>query len=159
MFDIEKITSSKDTTQPEAKSSDIVIDQCSVETNHERRRDDCGRHWSHRWLFWYSKKEQKTWSASWAHLGPLSGLFSLVVVAGSLVAAIAILLGSNNSNVDAWPTPPSTFVAIFTAIGNLGVRYALAQGVLVTWWLRACEGSTLSRLQVDWRAGTGIRGE
>lgn len=106
-----------------------------------------------------SNKEQKVWSPTWVHFGPLSGLFSLCIVARSLVAATAILIGSNDSNVDAWPTPPSTFVAIFTAIGNLGVRYALAQGVLVTWSLRAYEGSTLSRLQMDWRAGTGVRGE
>lgn len=104
--------------------------------------------------------QERPWCPSWSHFGALSGLFSLCVVIGSLVASVGVLFGSNNEPVDRWPTPPSTFIALFTALGNLGVRYALAQGVLITWWRRACHtpGTTLSKLQTDWRAGAGLRG-
>lgn len=53
---------------------------------------------------------------------------------------------------------PSTWIAIFTALANLSIRYAALQGVIVAWWSRATRGSSLGRLHYDWRAGTTIRG-
>lgn len=38
------------------------------------------------------------------------------------------------------------------------MRYATVQGVITAWWLRAIEGTTLSKLHWDWRAGTSLRG-
>lgn len=91
----------------------------------------------------------------------------------SLIASLGILIGSNGRAVDSWTIPPSTFVttfpsfwcttlltvpsfsylAIFTALANLSVRYAAIQGVVIAWWLRAMNGSTLSKLHWDWRSG------
>lgn len=109
MLDVEdKIIDVKDADHPTPKNSKLPIDPCIVEANQEPRRAAGWRQLTQSWLSSTSSKAQKTWSPSWAHFGPLSGLLSLCVVAGSLVAAIAILLGSDHSNVDAWPTPPST---------------------------------------------------
>lgn len=104
-------------------------------------------------------KEEKAWSASWSRFGPLSGLVSLCLAIASLIASVAILIGSDHQMVERWPTPPSTYIAVFTALSTLSIRYALARGIVVAWWRRACHGTTLSALHRDWRSGLGIRGE
>lgn len=104
-------------------------------------------------------RETKAWSRSWSRFGPLSGIASLCLAIASLIASAAILIGSDNQMVERWPTPPSTYIAVFTALSTLSIRYALARGIIVAWWRRACHGSTLSALHRDWRSGLGIRGE
>lgn len=76
----------------------------------------------------------------------------------SIVASLGILAGSNKRPTSSWSTPPSTYLAIFTAIANLSIRYAAIQGVVIAWWSRALRGSTLGKLHWDWRAGTTLRG-
>ncbi|KAF2484919.1 hypothetical protein BDY17DRAFT_93733 [Neohortaea acidophila] len=105
-----------------------------------------------------STETQQPWHSSWIRLGPLSGLFSLLLAAASLIASLGILVGSDGENVSSWKAPPSTYLAIFTAIANISIRYAVTQGVIITWWRRASKGSTIARLQSDWRAGTMLRG-
>ena len=36
--------------------------------------------------------------------------------------------------------PSSFYIAVFTAIGNLSLRYAALQGVTVLWWITALKG-------------------
>ena len=57
-----------------------------------------------------------------------------------------------------WTAPPSTYLAICTALGNLAVRIASYQGIIVAWWYKALRGSTLADLHWDWHAGTTFRG-
>lgn len=76
----------------------------------------------------------------------------------SIIASLGILTGSNKQSTASWTTPPSTYLAIFTAIANLSIRYAAIQGVAIAWWYRAILGSTLDKLHWDWRAGTTLRG-
>lgn len=76
----------------------------------------------------------------------------------SIIASLGILAGSNKQPTSSWTTPPSTYLAILTAIANLSIRYAAIQGVVIAWWCRALRGSTLDRLHWDWRAGTTLRG-
>lgn len=47
----------------------------------------------------------------------------------------------------------STYLAIFTAIANLSMRYAAIQGVVIAWWVKATKGSSLARLHWDYRSG------
>lgn len=106
-----------------------------------------------------SETAPRSWESAWIRFGPLTGILSLLLVSASLVAALGILVGSNGDNVDRWKVPPSTYLAIFTAIANLSVRYAATQGVVITWWRRARQGSTVSNLHTDWRSGTSLRGK
>ena len=142
------------------KDAKVSIDRCTTNssTGEYAQVRNKASWWYRLSQFFLASRETRAWSASWAHTGPISGLVSLCVVVGSLVASIGILTGSDNEMVERWPTPPSTFIAAFTALSNLGVRYALAQGAIITWWRRACKGTTLSRLHTDWRA-KGVRGE
>ncbi|KAK5172795.1 uncharacterized protein LTR77_002915 [Saxophila tyrrhenica] len=76
----------------------------------------------------------------------------------SIVAALAILLGSRGQAVADWKTPPSTYLAVCTALANLAMRYACINGVVIAWYRRALRGSTIKRLHYDWHAGTTLRG-
>ena len=86
------------------------------------------------------------------------GILTVIIAIASLIASLGILSGSDGRAVKDWSSPPSTYLAVFTAVSNLCVRYAALQGVVIAWWSRACKGSTLSKLHWDWRAGTTLRG-
>lgn len=78
----------------------------------------------------------------------------MILMILSLVASLGVLAGSDQTAIDRWPTSPSTYIAIFTAIGNLSMRYAAFQGIVVAWWVRALHGSSLTKLHNDWKAGS-----
>lgn len=81
-----------------------------------------------------------------------------LAIAG-MVASLGVLAGSNGSPVKQWTAPPSTYIAIFTALANLSMRYAAIHGVVIAWWFRAYKGSTLANLHHDWRSGTTFLGK
>lgn len=96
----------------------------------------------------------RTWRTTIIRFGPLSGIVGMAIAIASLFASLGILAGSDGEPVTSWTVTPSTYLAIFTAIANLSVRYAAIQGVVIAWWNRALKGSTLAKLHWDWRAGT-----
>jgi hypothetical protein len=117
----------------------------------------------------------RAWRTTLVRFGPLSGIFCMALALASIIASLGILIGSNGQSINKWSAPPSTYLAILTAIANLSIRYACIQGrsqsrvlayvvanvvagVVVAWWWRASRGSTLAKLHNDWRAGTTIRG-
>ena len=98
---------------------------------------------------------------SWRHRslrpGPLSGILSLLLSIGSIFASLGVLAGSNHAPTKSWTTPPSTYLAICTAVANLAIRYACIQGVIIAWWSRALRGSILAKLHYDWCSGTTLK--
>ena len=100
----------------------------------------------------------RVWRMTLLRFGPLSGIASIIVAIASLIAALGILAGSDQQPVSNWSSPPSTYIAVFTAFANLAIRYAAIQGVIIAWWRRAANGSTLAKLHWDWLAGTTLRG-
>lgn len=102
---------------------------------------------------------RRTWTTTYLRFGPLSGIFMICLSVMCLLGCLGILAGSNGrSTHDWWSVPPSTGIAIFTAVSNLCIRYAALQGVVIAWWTRAARGSTFDRLHYDWRSGTSLRG-
>lgn len=101
---------------------------------------------------------ERQWKTTFLRFGPLSGVISMLLAIASIVAALGILAGSNNAPVSSWITPPSTYLAAFTAVSNLSVRYAAVQGVVIAWWCRASrsEGATLEKLHYNWLAGSSF---
>lgn len=65
------------------------------------------------------------------------------------LVALAILIGSRGEAKSSWSVPPSSWLAVCTAIGNQAARFAAFQGVAIAWWLKASRGSTVARLHSD----------
>jgi hypothetical protein len=84
----------------------------------------------------------------------------MLVAIGSIIAALGILAGSDRMAVTEWVAPPATYLAVFTAVSNLAIRYACIQGVVIAWWYRATRrgGSSIEDLHYSWRAGTTVFG-
>lgn len=82
----------------------------------------------------------------------------MLLAIASIFICLGILVGSNSQAVRNWEIQPSEYLAIFTAIANLSMRYACIQGIVVAWWTRALRGSTLSKLHWNWRSGTTLIG-
>lgn len=82
----------------------------------------------------------------------------MLLAFASIVASLGVLVGSDGSPVQHWSAPPSTYLAIYTAIANLAMRYACIQGVLIAWWCKALRGSSFKQLHYDYRAGTTLGG-
>lgn len=98
------------------------------------------------------------WKRSFLRLGPLAGISCIILAAGSIIAALGILIGSRDMATTSWSVPPSTYLAICTAIANQALRFAAFQGLAVAWWLRAMRGSSLTQLHRNWRAGITMGG-
>lgn len=92
-------------------------------------------------------------------LGPLSGLLSMLLAMLSIFASLGILTGSDGQSATIWTTPPSTYLAVFTALANLCVRYAATVGVVIAWWTRSMKGGDLAKLHTWWRRGTKLHSE
>lgn len=116
--------------------------------DHENSRD-----------FRQTSRGPRPWRTTLIRFGPLSGVFCMFLAIASLVASLGILAGSDKQATPSWSVPPSTYLAIFTALANLSMRYAAIQGVVIAWWYRARSGSTVSKLHWDWHAGTTLRGK
>ena len=100
----------------------------------------------------------RPWRTTLIRFGPLSGIFCMCLAIASIAASLGILVESNGATVASWTAPPSTYLAVCTAVANLAMRYACIQGVVIAWWYRALHGSTLAKLHWDWRSGTTLRG-
>ena len=55
-----------------------------------------------------------------------------------------------------WPLSPSVFLAMFAAVCNTSIHFALAQAAPLAWWYYASRGSTLHQLQAHWEASQGF---
>lgn len=106
----------------------------------------------------YQSEKPRPWRTTLTRFGPLSGIFCMLLAFAGTVASLGILAGSDGQSVASWAVTPSTYIAIFTAISNLSMRYAAIQGVVIAWWYKALKGSTLASLHWDWRSGTTLRG-
>jgi hypothetical protein len=72
----------------------------------------------------------RIWKTTIFRFGPLSGIFCMALALASIVASLGILVGSNGQSINKWSAPPSTYLAILTAVANLSVRYACIQGIV-----------------------------
>ena len=101
----------------------------------------------------------KSWRTAFIRLGPLAGISGMFMALVGIVASLGILAGSDGVPVASWTVPPSTYLAICTALANVSMRYAAIHGVVIAWWVRASKGATLAKLHHDWRAGTTLGGQ
>lgn len=100
-----------------------------------------------------TQRPGRPWRTAFIRWGPLSGILGMFLALVGMVASLGILAGSDGVPVTSWTAPPSTYLAICTALANVSMRYAAIHGVVIAWWSRASKGSTLAKLHQDWRAG------
>ena len=105
-----------------------------------------------------TNRHPRVWKTTLLRAGPLSGLCAMLLAIASIFACLGILVGSNAQLISDWSIQPSEYLAVFTAIANLAMRYGCIQGIVVAWWMGALRGSTLSKLHWDWRSGTTLIG-
>lgn len=91
----------------------------------------------------------KRWKTTLLRIGPLAGICSLMLAVLSILVSLAVLMGSRGDSVASWDVPPSSWLAVCTAVGNQAIRFAAFQGVAIAWWMSASRGSTLGRLHSD----------
>lgn len=94
------------------------------------------------------KAEVTPWQTTLLRLGPIAGICALLLALLSLLFALAVLLVSRGEAAD-WNVPPSSCLAICTAVANQALRFAAFQGVAIAWWFKALKGSTFARLHSD----------
>lgn len=93
------------------------------------------------------------WKSSVLYVGPLCGLGALLFAFIQILVCFAVLKASDNVPVAHWKFQPTVYLAISTAISNKALSFAVIKGTIVTWWLKAIRGTTLSSAHNDWSYG------
>ena len=76
----------------------------------------------------------------------------------SFGACVGVLVLSDGSPVESWIVSPSVLLAIFVAIFNASLRYCLAEGINISWWVGALKGTSVGGLHRTWLHGTSLMG-
>ena len=93
------------------------------------------------------------WKPSLLRIGPLVGLFAICFAVLQIIASYAVLKTSHHDAVANWKYQPTVYLAILTAISNKALAFAVVQGTVITWWLKAVRGTTLNAMHQDWANG------
>jgi hypothetical protein len=87
---------------------------------------------------------------------PFLGVGALLLVLICLIGCIIVLVMSNGEPVSAWNVQPTVLLALFSAVSNSALAFALTEGITLSWWNRARRGSTLEGLHQHWKQGTSL---
>ncbi|EXJ55845.1 hypothetical protein A1O7_08776 [Cladophialophora yegresii CBS 114405] len=92
----------------------------------------------------------------WQRL-PWAATMALILAILCGAACIAVLMVSDKQEVEGWSPRPSVWLAIFSALANASLRFALSEGVCIAWWRRASMPGTLGDLHRSWIAGVSLK--
>ncbi|KAI8932157.1 hypothetical protein NX059_011040 [Plenodomus lindquistii] len=92
----------------------------------------------------HGNSPSKEWTPGVLTHFPVLGLLSLAGVLASTIAAISILLLSNQQPLDTWGygIAPSVYLSIISVLSNIMLSYALTEGVIITFWRTAMHGTS-----------------
>lgn len=135
--------------------SEAMAEESTIDEKATRAKWFKSIHWPRRQTQ-SSEQADRTWQTKFFRLGPLLGISALAYLLLSIPAAAAILATSDRKPVDSWKVEPHVYLGLLTALGNKCLGFAVAQGAIITWWLRALQGSTLEKLHQDWAMGTSL---
>ena len=97
------------------------------------------------------------WRAGALRRLPWLGLGGLLGALMGVVAAVGILIISNGQPTSSWTIQPTVYLAIASAITNILLHFAFAEGVAVAWWRRATENNTkIGDLHRYWSYGNSL---
>lgn len=103
-----------------------------------------------------AEAESTPWTPSFLRIGPLIGLAALLFAFLQIFASYAVLKASHGDAVTNWKYQPNVYLAILAAISNKALSFAVVQGSVITWWLRALHGTTVAQLHRDWAYGLHV---
>ena len=70
---------------------------------------------------------------------------------------MAILILSNGQPIAKWSIQPTVYLAIASAVTNILIHFALAEGVSIAWWKRSMkDGTTVNDLHRYWNHGNSL---
>src|ERR1700712_5726748 len=96
----------------------------------------------------YSPWQPGVWE-SFPFLAFLALAFTIIAT----VVMIIVLTYSNGRPAD-WRVAPSVLLALAAALANLSLRYALGEGVIISWWTKTLKpGTKLEDLHNTWAFG------
>lgn len=84
------------------------------------------------------------------------GISALVLVILCIGGDLVVLMMSNGKTVSSWHVQPTVLLAIFSAVANTSLAFALAQGVTLSWWNEALKGTTVRTLHMHWKYGNSV---
>lgn len=96
-----------------------------------------------------------TWQPTFLRAFPLVGTGALLIATCCVFSSLGILIGSDGEPTENWKWPPTVFLAIFSAIINRVLQFALLQALPIAWWHKAWSGATIAELQRRWEASEG----
>jgi len=89
---------------------------------------------------------------------PWSAFLALLLVLLSVAASVVVLVLSDGVSVEEWEADgrqrPAVYLAIFSAIEGMLLKYALGECRIISWWTLALKGSTISGLQSNGNMAT-----
>lgn len=102
-----------------------------------------------------SEASTVSWRPSILRIGPLVGIAALLFAVAQVIAAYAVLVAADGDRISHWKIQPTVYLAVLTAISNKALSFAVIQGTVITWWLKASrsDGTTLAQMQRDWGYG------
>ncbi|KAE9979303.1 hypothetical protein BLS_009932, partial [Venturia inaequalis] len=101
----------------------------------------------------YSSTSHSPWRPGfWPRL-PIIAILSLFFAMAAAVVMIVVVARSHGQIAD-WRVSPAVLLAISAAFANLLMRYALSEGVTLSWWSRSIRpGTKLEDLHNIWASG------
>jgi hypothetical protein len=96
------------------------------------------------------------WASGIIRRLPYWGVLALITVVLCAGADAVILYKSDGKEVDTWTVSPSIILAILSAVANICLRFAFAQGVVIAWWRKTLRCGTLYDLSRYWESGDSI---
>lgn len=91
---------------------------------------------------------------------PWVGVLALLTAALTSLGCVIVLVQSNEEPIDAWEAyfQPTVYLSICTALANATLTYALYEGLVISFWRKACLGTNLTELHQHWFSGLSLWG-
>jgi hypothetical protein len=101
---------------------------------------------------------KRPWQATFWRRDPIFGIAALATGLLAGLAAIAILVASDDVPLEQWQiyghrVQPTVILAVLSTLTNILLYYAFAIGITINWWTSAWKGTTLEKLHRCWDFG------
>ncbi|MCJ1437803.1 hypothetical protein MMC27_007190 [Xylographa pallens] len=102
------------------------------------------------------------WQSGFVKRFPWPGISALFGAILCVVASAVVLRSSNGTRTDLWPAEnhtfqPAVFLALFSALANTLLRFALQEGCAITWWREVIKGKSIADLHRYWFYGASAK--